>query len=1117
MRERQKIFPVRREYNRFAADQTLEDYSLRYTATAARRFSSWSVANTALGAISFLACEALGGAVTLNYGFSNAMAAILVVSAIIFATSLPISHYATKYGVDMDLLTRGAGFGYLGSTVTSLIYASFTFILFAIEGTIMADALNMCFGLPLPLSYALAALGALPIAGLGVRFISRFQLWSQPIWLVLQLAPLVYFGVAGAPSLRDWASFPGAEGGAFDLRLFGFSTSILLSLLPQIGEQVDYLRFLPRATEIGSATWRAATFAAGPGWILIGAMKLAAGSFLAYAALRFGVPFARAAQPSELYNLAFSQLLGAPTAAMALAGVFVVTCQMKINVTNAYAGSIAWSNFFSRITHNHPGRVVWLVFNVTLALLLMEFGATRVIDGVLSFYSNFAVAWIGALTADLVVNKPLGLSPPEIEFRRAYLYDVNPVGCGAMAASLAISTAALSGALGETAQPLAALIGFGVSFVTAPLIAWASQGRYYLARAADMTRSGAPLRCTVCENSFEPSDMAACPAYDGPICSLCCSLDIRCRDLCREKAALVPQAFGLFAAVLPAPVMRLYSTRLGRFAGVFAFMTIACSSMLVLVYFNYARGFGPTERMAIRNALEIVFGGLVLVMGVAAWTLVLAQESRRVAEEETQRQTDVLREEIEAHKRTDAALQQAKEIAEAASLAKTRFITGLNHEIRTPLNAINGYAQLLERESAERPEDAVRVIRRSTEHIVNLIESLLDIAKIETASFEVSRDTFRVDEALDQLADMFRLQATAKGVEFRYARSASLPKYVRADKKRLRQILINLLSNAVKFTERGHVSLKVSVRNDIAQFEVSDTGVGIRPEDIETIFAPFDRGHMPGVSSIPGTGLGLTITKSLTRIIGGELKVESEPGVGSRFTLRLYLTEAPPPHAVTAPSRIRGYLGQRKSILIADDSPEHLDFMRQILVALGFHVIEARNGAACVAAATDERPDLVILDVAMPEMSGWEAARRLRAEFPEMQILIVSASIEELSGTRGPRAPHDDYLLKPFEMTALTDRLANLLSVEWLVEPEKGESAEAKFAPPAAAPLRRAEIDELLRLADIGHSRGLRKTLDEIAGARPDVATSLAPLRGLAENFEFEALKSTLQELRAHG
>src|SRR5271170_5199136 len=209
MTTQQRVVRVRRNYNLWVANQTLEDYALRFTAKTARRWSSLRVANTAIGAVSFLALEAIGGSITLNYGFVNATSAILVVGAVILLTSLPIAYYASTYGVDIDLLTRGAGFGYLGSTITSLIYASFTFLFFAIEAAIMSLAFEMCFGIPLFLGYVLSSLVVIPLVTHGITFISRFQFWTQPIWAVLHLLPFVFIAVTASDSFAHWTHFTG--------------------------------------------------------------------------------------------------------------------------------------------------------------------------------------------------------------------------------------------------------------------------------------------------------------------------------------------------------------------------------------------------------------------------------------------------------------------------------------------------------------------------------------------------------------------------------------------------------------------------------------------------------------------------------------------------------------------------------------------------------------------------------------------------------------------------------------------------------------------------------------------------------------------------------------------
>jgi hypothetical protein len=222
MTAHQRIVRVRRNYNRWVANQTLEDYALRFTAKSARKWSSLRVANTAIGAISFLALEAIGGAITVNYGFANATAAILAVGALIFLTGLPIAYYAATDGVDIDLLTRGAGFGYIGSTVTSLIYASFTFLFFAIEAAIMSLALELWFHLPLFLGYIVSSVVVIPLVTHGITFISRLQLWTQPIWIVLHILPFVFIAVSDAGSFEGWTHYAGragADGRSFNLLL----------------------------------------------------------------------------------------------------------------------------------------------------------------------------------------------------------------------------------------------------------------------------------------------------------------------------------------------------------------------------------------------------------------------------------------------------------------------------------------------------------------------------------------------------------------------------------------------------------------------------------------------------------------------------------------------------------------------------------------------------------------------------------------------------------------------------------------------------------------------------------------------------------------------------------
>ncbi len=1115
----QTIVPIRRDYNRWVANQTLEDYALRFTATSARRWSNFRVANTALGAISFLALEAIGGAITLNYGFINAIWAIATVSVLIFLTGLPISYYAAKYGVDMDLLTRGAGFGYLGSTITSLIYASFTFIFFAIEAAIMAHALKLCLDVPLALGYIVSACAVIPLVTHGITLISRFQTWTQPLWIVLHVLPFAFIANNSPATFVQWTTFAGHHGdadGAFNILQYGAAASVAMSLVVQIGEQVDFLRFLPRPTMQTRTGWWIALVAAGPGWIIPGALKLLAGSFLAFLALQHEVPVAEAGEPTQMYLTAFHYVFSSPNAALVAAGLFVVVSQLKINVTNAYAGSIAWSNFFARLTQNHPGRVVWVVFNVVIALLLTELGIFTALETILGLYANVAIAWVGALVADLVINKPLGLSPASIEFKRAHLYDINPVGIGAMAFAAALSMVAYTGLLGEVCKALSAFLAFGVAFLSAPLIAVATAGKFYLARKPQSDWNGVTLvRCCVCAHSFEPQDVAHCPAYDGTICSLCCSLDARCEDICKEKAKLHAQVIGFLGNLLPARVLALLDSRLAHYLTRFVLATGLIATVIGLVYFQETLAGDPLY-VRLQQPLLKIFLFLTLIAGVTSWLFVLAQESRRVAREESARQNQLLGKEVEAHQQTSVALQRAKEVAEAANLAKGRYLSGISHELRTPLNAILGYAHLLEEEESIplSRRRALKVIKRSGEHLSVLIDGLLDMAKIEAGKIVLRRDPLPFPEFIDQLMQMFELLAEAKGLGLKLDIADPLPAVVLTDEKRLRQILINLLSNAIKYTDKGVVTLRIGYRRQLAEFEVRDTGAGIAPAELKRIFEPFERGA--SAAGVSGTGLGLTISDLLAQIMGGDISVNSVPGEGSVFRVRMLLTAD---HSQVAlpriEARVTGYLGPRRKIMIVDDDSDHRMLMRDTLGPLGFTLFSASDGIQCMQLLPQCSPDLLLLDISMPGIDGWEVVKRIRAlEFKKLPIIMVSANAFESQHPRDETSENCEFLVKPVVIPRLLDLLQRHLALEWTVASDELALNRAEKIRAAPARLEDAHIEELIALGNIGYVRGIESKLASLQRIAPESGAVLNELGAYIKAFQFKRYLNTLKSLR---
>jgi len=386
----QRVMKVRRDYNTWVANETLEDYALRFTPRGYRRWSEARVANTAFGVAAFLVLEAVGATLMMQYGFVNAALAILASGLIIFLAGLPVSVYAARYGLDMDLLTRGAGFGYLGSTITSLIYASFTFIFFALEAAIMAYALELAFGIPPAWGYLICALVVIPLVTHGITVISALQTLSQPIWLILLVLPFGFLLWHKPEAFAGVTAFAGEGSAAFDLALFAAAMAVGLALITQMGEQVDYLRFMPERTPANRRRWWIGVLVGGPGWVLLGVLKMLGGALLAWVALGHAVPPERAVDPNQMYLVAWQYVFPHYGWAVAATVIFVVISQLKINVTNAYAGSLAWSNFFARLTHSHPGRVVWLVFNVGIALLLMELGIYGLLEETLGVFSIIA-------------------------------------------------------------------------------------------------------------------------------------------------------------------------------------------------------------------------------------------------------------------------------------------------------------------------------------------------------------------------------------------------------------------------------------------------------------------------------------------------------------------------------------------------------------------------------------------------------------------------------------------------------------------------------------------------------------------------------------------------------
>ncbi|MFP4350292.1 MAG: PAS domain S-box protein [Desulfococcaceae bacterium] len=472
---------------------------------------------------------------------------------------------------------------------------------------------------------------------------------------------------------------------------------------------------------------------------------------------------------------------------------------------------------------------------------------------------------------------------------------------------------------------------------------------------------------------------------------------------------------------------------------------------------------------------------------------------------------------ITDRKRMERDLIKAREAAEAADRAKSEFIANMSHELRTPLNAILGYCQILGRDQAlsESNRQKISVIRNSGEHLLILINDILDIARIEAGKIDLHPESTDVRSVVSNTADMVRVKALQKKLRFQTEIDPTLPRFVHVDEKRLRQVLLNLLSNAVKFTDRGEITLRVHVSEGNITFSVSDTGIGIPEEKLSDIFEAFQQLN-PVDSKTEGTGLGLTISRNLILRMGGRITVESTAGRGSTFRFEIPLYEAGSGGRTEKSGRsglISGYEGKRRKVLIVDDFELNLQVVRAMIEPLGFAIEEASDALEAVSRAEAFKPDLIFMDWVLPGIGGREAVRRIRTigGGGGPVIIVITGHADSQTQNEIRKSGADDCIFKPISQEELLRKIEHHLSLCWQYDSPKISAAkeETPEMPPISPP--KADIDALYGMSRIGNLSGICAHVKHMRRTDPKMEPFCRHLETLAQDCDITAIRNLMK------
>jgi signal transduction histidine kinase/DNA-binding NarL/FixJ family response regulator len=492
---------------------------------------------------------------------------------------------------------------------------------------------------------------------------------------------------------------------------------------------------------------------------------------------------------------------------------------------------------------------------------------------------------------------------------------------------------------------------------------------------------------------------------------------------------------------------------------------------------------------------------------------------------ELQENNLLLQQEIRVSEAAIKHRKRAEEAAEAANRAKSEFLANMSHELRTPLNGILGYTQIFKKYKnlTDQQKNGIGIIHQCGEHLLTLINDILDISKIEARKMELYAKEFHFPEFINGIYEICRIRAEQKGIELIYKTLSPLPKAIRADEKRLRQVLINLLGNAVKFTEKGSITFKVGYQEGKLRFQVEDTGIGIAQQQLEEIFLPFQQVGEESRKT-EGTGLGLAISRQLVELMSASLNVKSTLGKGSIFWFDLDVPEVAFRDNIAKgrERNISTFKGKKRKVLVVDDKWMNRSVLVNILEPLGFEVIEVTNGLDALNKVHEFKPDVIFMDLVMPVMDGFEATRRLRTlpELKDVVVIAISASVFNFDRQQSQEVGCDDFLPKPIREAELLEKLRLHLGLEWIYEETSSDSPEPKeLHPESETPHAKLivppaqEVAALLDMARRGDLRGLAKRATQLEELDQQWVPFATHLRQLAKEFKGKQIREFLKTI----